>query len=117
MKANAIADVTKHLCGIIEASPTVSEEEALKQWAIQAEPGDYRQLDIKGFKLASFQWLRMLFGADTTKPDVHINKFVRQTLNRKISRLDCICLIESAAACAKTTARAIDRAIWNMMQG
>lgn len=113
--ANAIAAVADVLCDIINASPTLSEEEALKRWAIQAQPQDYRSLGIKGFKLAGFQWLRMLFGAETTKPDVHINRFLRDTLNRDTTRTEAILLIEKTAEHLEIPARNVDRLIWRKM--
>ena len=117
MKANAIHSVVNYLGGIIKESPAVSEEEVLEQWAIQAKPEDYRSLGIKGFKLAGFQWLRMLFGADTTKPDVHIKRFLRDALNREVSGTDSIELMEAVAADLKVSVRAVDRIIWNIGAG
>ena len=118
MKANAIDDVVKQLCGIINASPSVSEEDAIRQWAFQAKPEGYRVWNITGFKLAGFQWLRMLFGADTTKPDVHILNFLSDTLNEKFpqtskkKKLEAVNLIEETSAHSEFSARDIDRIIW-----
>ena len=105
----------EYLCDIIEASPSVPEEETLRQWAVAADPGDYRSLDIKGFKRDGFQWLRMLFGADTVKPDRHIKAFLFETLNREVSGMEAIELIEEAAAHSGYSARAVDAFIWKIM--
>ena len=115
MKANAINSVVEHLCGIINASPSVPEEDAIRQWALQAKPEGYRVWNIKGFKLAGFQWLRMLFGADTVKPDRHIVNFLSDTLNEKVSPLESVELIEETSAHSEFSARDIDRIIWNWM--
>ncbi len=120
MKANAIDDVVKQLCGIINASPNVSEEDAIRQWALQAKPEGYRVWNITGFKLTGFQWLRMLFGADTTKPDTHILNFLSDTLNEKFpqtnkKKLEAVNLIEETSAHSEFSARDIDRIIWNWM--
>ena len=115
MKANAINSVVEHLCGIINASPSVPEEDAIRQWALQAKPEGYRVWNIKGFKLAGFQWLRMLFGADTVKPDRHIVNFLSHTLNEKVSPLESVELIEETSAHSEFSARDIDRIIWNWM--
>ena len=48
-KAGAIDGLVKYFCGLIEASPTTPEEETLKQWAITAEPDDYKRLNINGY--------------------------------------------------------------------
>ena len=113
MKANAINSVCEKLCGIINASPSVPEEDAIRQWALQAKPEGYRVWNIKGFKLAGFQWLRMLFGADTVKPDRHIVNFLSDTLNEKVSPLESVELIEETSAHSEFSARDIDRIIWN----
>ena len=105
----------KYFCGLIEASPTVPEEETLKQWAITAEPDDYKKLNIKGVGIATLQWLRILFGADTSKPDVHVMNFINETIEQKLSKIDCILLIEDVASYLKTSERAVDHTIWKFM--
>ena len=115
MKANAINSIVEYLCKIINESLTVPEEESLRQWAIKARPRDCYELDIKGFKIAGFQWLRMLFGADTSKPDVHIKRFLHDTLNRELSDIDSVLIMEAAASHLKISVRDIDHLIWEMM--
>lgn len=118
IKATAIDDVVVKLCGIIDASPNVPEEDAIRQWALQAKPKEYRVWNITNFKLAGFQWLRMLFGADTAKPDTHILKFLADTLNEEFpqtsykKKLEAVELIEEASAHSEFSARDIDRIIW-----
>ena len=84
-KARILQAVVKFVCQIVQNTPNVPEEEALTQWAIQVKPQDYQTLNIKGFALAGFQYLRILFGADTIKPDVHIKRFISEILDRKVS--------------------------------
>ena len=118
IKATAIDDVVKQLCGIINASLNVPEEDAIRQWALQAKPEGYREWNIPNFKLAGFQWLRMLFGADTAKPDTHILNFLSDTLNEEFpqtsykKKLEAVDLIEEASAHSEFSARDIDRIIW-----
>ena len=107
-KAGAIDGLVKYFCGLIEASPTVPEEETLKQWAITAEPDDYKKLNIKGVGIATLQWLRMLFGADTSKPDVHIMNFIHDTIDEELSEDDCILLIEGVASYLEVSERTVD---------
>ena len=120
-KANAINSVCEKLCDIINASPSVPEEDAIRQWALQAKPKGYRVWDIKEFRIAGFQWLRMLFGADTTKPDRHILNFLADTLNEKFpqtsdkKKLEAVDLIEETSAHSEFSARDIDRIIWLFM--
>ena len=115
VKAGAIDSLVKYFCGIIEASPTVPEEETLKQWAIAAEPDDYKKLNIKGVGIATLQWLRILFGADTSKPDVHVMNFIHETIEQELSKNDCILLIEGVASYLEVSERTVDAAIWDFM--
>ena len=115
LKATAIDGVVKQLSDITNASPSVSEEDAIRQWALQADILGYRVWNIKGFRLAGFQWLRMLFGADTAKPDIHIVNFLSDTLNEKVSPLESVELIEESSADSEYSARDLDRIIWKFM--
>lgn len=56
-RARILQSVISYVRTIIEKAPIVSEEETLKQWAIQTKPQDYQTLNIKGFALAGFQYL------------------------------------------------------------
>ena len=121
LKATAIDDVVEKLCGIINASPSVPEEDAIRQWALHANPGGYRVWKITNFGIAGFQWLRVLFGADTVKPDTHILNFLADTLNERFpqtsykKKLEAVGLIEEASAHSEFSARDIDRIIWLFM--
>ena len=119
-KANAINSVAKKLCGIINASPNVPEEDAIRQWALRANPKGYSVWKIKEFGLTGFQWLRVLFRANTSKPDRRILKFLSDTLNEKFpdsdkKKLEAVELIEEASVHSEFSARDIDRIIWNFM--
>ena len=120
-KANAINSVCEKLCGIINASPSVPEEDAIRQWALQAKPKGHSVWNIKEFRITGFQWLRMLFGADTAKPDKHVLNFLADTLNEKFpqtnekKKLEAVNLIEETSARSEFSARDIDRIIWAFM--
>ena len=114
-KAGAIEGLVKYFCGLIEASPTVPEEETLKQWAITTEPDDHKKLNIKGVGIATVQYLRMLFGADTSKPDVHIMNFIHDTIDEELSENECILLIAGVASYLEVSEREVDGAIWDFM--
>ena len=113
-KARILPEVVKFACQIIQKTPDVPEEETLKKWATQAKPQDHRMLNIKGFALASFQYLRILFGADTIKPDVHIKRFIFCILSREVSDIEALFLLKAASKHAGLSARAVDLFIWNI---
>ncbi|MFL5614830.1 MAG: hypothetical protein ACJ796_14300 [Gemmatimonadaceae bacterium] len=85
---------------------------ALEEWAVSALPSDYQQLRIPGFGPAGFQYLRMLFGANTTKPDTHIRQYVTEALNRSVGDLESVSLLEAACRRLGILARDADTNIW-----
>jgi len=84
----------------------------LQLWASEARPTDYQDLGIRGFGLAGFQYLRMLFGANTTKPDVHICQYVADFIGRRVSDVEALGLLERAAAGAGLKLPDLDTTIW-----
>ena len=111
-RARILREVIQFVCTIVQKSPTLPEEEVLKDWALQAKPPECETLGIRGFKIAGFQYLRMLFGADTTKPDVHIIGFIADALNRRVSAYEALALLEAASKRLGHSVREVDSAIW-----
>ena len=105
---------------LIEAQASYSgktELERLGQWAIKAHPCDAYLVGVKGFGLAGFQYQRMLFGADTVKPDRYIIEFVSETLGRQTNPIEAMLLFERAAQQAGFPVREADYAIWQQRSG
>ena len=112
-RARILDSVVKYFCTILAAAKTLEQEkEKLTQWAIESKPHGYQTLRIKGFGIAGFQYLRMLFGADTTKPDVHIIRFLSDILNRRVSDIESLLLLEAASKREDLSVRAVDSYIW-----
>jgi hypothetical protein len=111
-RAATLSAVVDSCLMIIGDAPSDDELPRLKKWASSAVPSDYQQLRIPGFGLAGFQYLRMLFGANTTKPDTHIRAYVAEVLGRAVGDLEAVTLL--AAACLKLgiAARDADTNIW-----
>lgn len=121
-KAAAIVGVLEYLLDSIQRFEGDDEAARLHAWAAWCRPGDYLTLDVNGFKLAGFQYLRMLFGAETTKPDVHILKYAEQALGRAIQgrpsgEVQAVYAIERAGEILGTSVRRLDVAIWEKGSG
>lgn len=110
-RARILHEVVMFLCAIVQQTPTIPEEKALKQWVGQAQSQIHR-LNIKGFGSAGFQYLCILFGVDTTKPDIYIIRFVSDLLNRNVSDLEAHALLEAACERVEVSIRAVDSYIW-----
>src|SRR5260370_4446901 len=50
--------------------------EVLRRWAQNAVPEESKTFGVKGVGIATFQYLRILSGVDTVKPDVHLHQAV-----------------------------------------
>lgn len=117
-KAAMLVGVLDYLLDVTSRFEGGSELERLEAWAKWVRPGDHLMLDVDGFKLAGFQYLRMLFGAETVKPDVHILRYVESALGRPIAgkpsrEVQAVYAMERAGELLDRSVRALDVAIWS----
>ncbi|OIB56177.1 hypothetical protein [Natrialba sp. SSL1] len=76
---NAVYDVAAAL--LENAAPDADDLDLLQTWAANADPNQYRSDpvgDVYGIGPATFQYLRMIAGADTVKPDIQVEKFITE---------------------------------------
>lgn len=116
-RAKTLVGVTDYVIDVQSRFDGCDEESRMRRWAEWARPGDYLAVGVPGFGLAGFQYLRMLFGADTTKPDVHICRYVAKVLHRDISEIEALYLLERAADLAGISLARVDSAIWTRATG
>lgn len=107
-----LRDVVKYLREEVLLNDADDEWETLSKWAADVHPGDYSIMGVNGFAIAGFQYLRMLFGVQTTKPDVHITGFINDTLGRNVKPDQSVYLFEKAARMAGMPIREIDNKVW-----
>jgi hypothetical protein len=89
-----------------------TEAERLNQWAVNAKAEDYEKVNIKYFGLAGFQYLRILFGAQTAKPDIYVKRWVSAIVGRKVDEWEALNLLEAAAEKEKLRLTDYDYEIW-----
>jgi hypothetical protein len=114
-RADILANVTRWLLTISGSGEPAAQLARLETWAKNAPYYGYRTLEIRGFALAGFQYLRMLFGANTTKPDIRICQWVAGAVGHVVSSSQALQLLESAAAEAEISLRDADTTIWEML--
>jgi hypothetical protein len=73
-RANTLDGVVQWLVSISRSGSDQEQLSNLELWA--KDPQDCSRPTIRGFGLAGFQYLRMLFGANTTKPDMNCPGFL-----------------------------------------
>ena len=111
-RANILWEVVCWLVTIAGTGAASEQLEKLEKWAVEAPLDGYRKLGIKGFGIAGFQYLRMLFGANTVKPDIRICGFTEKAIGRQCSSLLVIRLLAAAAPEANVRLRDLDTTIW-----
>lgn len=111
-RANTLADVVNWLRTIGGTGLMQEQLVRIENWANTSHPSDHASLLIRGFGLAGFQYLRMLFGANTTKPDIHICRFVSSHIGHQVSPIEALRLLETTARAAGVLLRDLDTTIW-----
>ena len=85
---------------------------AMKDWAQKSSVMDYEKFGVNGIGLATFQYLRMMLGVSTVKPDVHIKRAVSSALSRRVADLEAIWLVEKASEEMGLPATLVDHNLW-----
>lgn len=124
-RADVLLGVTEYLLRQLRAFPATSSEPSqsksemasLGAWAQSARPEDARSTGVHGFGLAGFQYLRMLFGAQTAKPDIHIRRFVADAVRHRVSDAEALTLLEAAAREEGLRLADLDYSIWQELSG
>jgi len=113
--------VLTYLIKVKPQYPGGNEAQSLHNWAVSVKPRDYQGMSNvpginltrpRGFAIAGWQYLRMLFGADTCKPDRHILAFLKDTIKRNVDPLHAVEVMEKTAPMAGLTVRDADLRIW-----
>lgn len=89
-----------------------SDLAAMRDWAARVDVMDHLNFNVKGIGLATFQYLRMLLGVATVKPDVHISRAVALALGDGRNLVESISLLEDASKQIGLDATHVDHNIW-----
>jgi hypothetical protein len=112
-REKTLRGVVEHLLAVQAGHTGESEWERLQAWAASVHPSDHKIVAVRGFGLSGFQYMRMLLGVQTTKPDVHVIRFVSKAVGHKVNDVAALTLLEDAAEKAGLPLREVDGAIWN----
>lgn len=85
---------------------------AMKDWAKKSSVNEFKKFGVRGIGLATFQYLRMMLGVSTFKPDVHIKRAVFMALERKANDIEIIELMEKASKIMGVEAIMMDHNLW-----
>lgn len=100
------------ICNIESQDLQQNELNKLKKWASQSSVYDFDKFKVSGIGIATFQYLRMLLGAKTVKPDVHIKKYVFTVIGETLNEKDTIKIFEDACKSCNLDVSVVDHTIW-----
>lgn len=112
-RAETLSGVVDYVRDVQERFTEATEAARLERWARWARPGDHLAVGVPGFGLAGFQYLRMLFGAHTTKPDVHIKNYVAGIVGIEVTDVHALYVLERAAEITEQPLHWLDVAVWS----
>jgi len=109
-----VCNTLKKICTNNSSYDGENEIEILRQWAENLDFNNNELNQIKGIGLASIQYLRILLGIDTVKPDIHIKKSINKVYATKINDISTIYFIENVSKKMGINARKIDQFVWEL---
>ncbi len=85
----------------------------LYKWGDEARVEDWKSFGVKGIGFTTFQYLRILCGAETVKPDIHIKRAVEAAVGHSVPLERVVSIVESTAKKMDLSARRLDYALWS----
>jgi hypothetical protein len=90
----------------------VDSIEKLRDWAATSDFRRDFEGHVKGLGPVVYRWLVMRLGVETVKPDVHLRRFVENTLGRRVSEEDIVEVVCAAARELDLRSYELDWSIW-----
>ena len=89
-----------------------SELKKLRSWARSTNVYDYKNFNVRGIGITTYQYIRMLLGTKTVKPDTHIKKYIFSVLNKNLNEYDIIDIFEKACKSENIDIAKADHSLW-----
>lgn len=95
-----------------EFDSTEKELDKLRIWASKVNLYDYDTFNVPGIGIATYQYIRMMLGAKTVKPDVYIKRYIYSVLGKKINEKDMVDIFEKACNSNNIDVSQADHSLW-----
>jgi len=95
----------------------IENQERLRDWATTSDYNRDFKGRIPGMGLAIYNWLVMRQGVEKVKPDVHLHRFVKNTIGRTFSDADLADTLQEVARRMSLKAYELDWRIWEHQRG
>ena len=86
--------------------------DALHLWGKSSSVDDFKSFNVSGIGFTTFQYIRLMCGADTIKPDIYLKRSVKGAVGRAVTEAETVQIVEGAAKQLAISARQLDYAIW-----
>lgn len=87
--------------------------ETLQKWGKRAKPEEWKTFGVKGIAFTTYQYLRILCGANTIKPDIHIKRAFVEGVGENRPLEEIVEVIELTAKQLHVSASQLDYALWS----
>jgi hypothetical protein len=87
--------------------------DAMRHWADTTSLDDLGITSVEGIGFATAQYIRMLLGVSTIKPDRHILRAVQDGVGHTLPNVQVVALAEQTAQQLGTDVNKLDYAIWD----
>lgn len=111
-RVKILRSLVKKFLQIKKNSGIIDDLKALHFWGKNSRIDDFKTFNVKGIGFTTFQYLRLMCGADTTKPDVHLKRAVKDGIGKSVSEIETVRIVETVAKQLGVSARQLDYAIW-----
>lgn len=86
--------------------------DVLHKWGEQSTTNDFKNFNIRGIGFTTFQYIRLLCKANTTKPDRHILRAIKDGIGQDLFGAEAVCIIEKASEKLNVSVRQLDYELW-----
>lgn len=111
-RVKILYDLCNRLIEISNLYKDKNELLSLRNWASKSSVRDYDNFAVNGIGFTTFQYIRMLLGANTVKPDVHIKNKISEIIGRKANDKYSVELFENACNELKLNIADVEHYIW-----
>ncbi len=111
-RVKILYDLCNRLIKISNLYEDKNELISLRKWADHSSVSNYDDFRVAGIGFTTFQYIRMLLGANTVKPDVHIKNKISEIVGRKVNDRYAVELFESVCNELKLNIADVEHYIW-----
>ncbi len=87
--------------------------ETLHKWGKEAKREEWVTFGEKGIAFTTYQYLRILCGANTVKPDIYIQRAFKEAIGKSRPLEEIVEVVEETAKLMNIQAQQLDYALWS----